>query len=158
MWEAGENTEFVINLFRETSGPSEDYRGDSKVNVVGDMISCSLGYSLSYILSRYLGGSIIPALIYLIVSELYLAITIRDNILIIALQILTNSEALKEWQLEAIPPGAVDRGRAGYWMKNMKSEKFKRRLSLAAEKVLSGSAERLDWTQPSVAPHAALLY
>ena len=91
-------------------------------------------------------------------TYLYLAITIRDNILIIALQILTNSEALKEWQLEAIPPGAVDRGRAGYWMKNMKSEKFKRRLSLAAEKVLSGSAERLDWTQPSVAPHAALLY
>ena len=146
MWEAGENTDFVINLFRETSGPSEDYRGDSKVNVVGDMISCSLGYSLSYILSRYLGGSILPALLYLLVSELYLAMTIRDNILIIALQILTNSEALKEWQLEAIPAVAVDRARAGYWMRNIKSEKFKRKLSLAAEKMLSGQTGELDWT------------
>ena len=125
MWEAGENTDFVINLFRETSGPSEDYRGDSKINVVGDVLSCSLGYSLSYILSRHLGGSIIPALLYLIISELYLAVTIRDNILIIGLQLLINSELIKDWQLEAIPTKYQDRARTGYLqLHNMKSKQF----------------------------------
>ena len=150
MWEAGENTDYVINLFRETSGPSEDYRGDSKVNVVGDMISCSLGYSLSYILSRYMGGSVMPALIYLIVSELYLAVTIRDNILIIALQILTNNEALKQWQLAAIPSEFRERGRNelhsnGYWMWNLRSNRF-RKLSRETDKILPHQAEDY-WTQ-----------
>jgi len=126
LWEVGENTDFVINLFRETSGPSEDYRGDSKINVVGDILSCSLGYSLSYILSRHLGGSVIPALLYLVISELYLAVTIRDNILIIWLQLMINSEVIKDWQLEAIPAKYRDRGRTGYWMKNIRSEQFQR--------------------------------
>ena len=124
LWEVGENTDFVINLFRETSGPSEDYRGDSKINVVGDIISCSLGYSLSYIFSRHLGGSIIPALLYLIISELYLAVTIRDNIIIIGVQILINSDLIRDWQLEAIPAKYRDRGRTGYWLQNIKSEQF----------------------------------
>ena len=124
LWEVGENTDFVINLFRETSGPSEDYKGDSKINVVGDIISCSLGYSLSYILSRHLGGSIMPALLYLIISELYLAVTIRDNILIIGLQIMINSDLIRDWQLEAIPLKYRERGRTGYWLQNIKSEQF----------------------------------
>ena len=38
LWEVLENTKFVIDLFRENSGPSEYYRGDSKVNVVGDVL------------------------------------------------------------------------------------------------------------------------
>ena len=96
LWEVGENTDFVINLFRETSGPSEDYRGDSKINVVGDILSCSLGYSLSYILSRHLGGSVIPALLYLVISELYLAVTFRDNILIIWLQLMIDSDVIRD--------------------------------------------------------------
>ena len=49
LWELVENSEFVINLFRENSGPSENYRGDSQINVVGDILSCSLGYGASYI-------------------------------------------------------------------------------------------------------------
>ena len=124
MWEVAENTEFVINLFRETSGPSEEYRGDSKINVVGDILACSLGYSLSYILSRHLGGSVLPALIYLVLSELYLAVTIRDNILIIGVQILLNNDQIREWQLAAIPAKYRDRGRTGYWMQKMKSDQF----------------------------------
>ena len=72
VWEMVENSEFVISLFRENSGPSEDYRGDSQVNVVGDVVSCALGYGSSYILSRQLGGSLLPALAYFILSELYM--------------------------------------------------------------------------------------
>ena len=149
MWEAGENTDYVINLFRETSGPSEDYRGDSKVNVVGDMISCSLGYSLSYILSRYMGGSVMPALIYLIVSELYLAITIRDNILIIGVQILLNNDQIREWQLAAIPAKYRDRGRTGYWMQKMKSDQFTDIVSISrrGDNLLTETAPTEDhWT------------
>ena len=124
LWEVAENTDFVINLFRETSGPSEEYRGDSKINVVGDILSCSLGYSLSYVLSRHLGGSLLPAILYLVLSELYLALTIRDNILIIAVQIVLNNDLIRDWQLEAIPAKFRERGRTGYWMQNVKSQQF----------------------------------
>ena len=140
LWEVGENTDFVINLFRETSGPSEDYRGDSKINVVGDVLSCSLGYALSYILSRHLGGSIIPALLYLIISELYLAVTIRDNIIIIGVQILINSDLIRDWQLEAIPAKYRDRGRTGYWLQNIKSEQFGNLTTTARGHHLLGAA------------------
>ena len=74
LWEIVENSEFVISLFRENSGPSEDYRGDSQVNVVGDILSASLGYGASYLLSRQLGGSLLPALGYFILSELYMTL------------------------------------------------------------------------------------
>ena len=74
LWEIVENSEFVISLFRENSGPSEDYRGDSQVNVVGDIISASFGYGASYLLSRQLGGSLLPALGYFILSELFMTL------------------------------------------------------------------------------------
>ena len=74
LWELVENSEFVINLFRENSGPSENYRGDSQINVVGDILSCSLGYGASYLLSRQLGGSLLPALGYFILSELFMTL------------------------------------------------------------------------------------
>ena len=115
LWEIGENTHYVINKFRENSGPSEDYRGDSKINVFGDVISCSMGYGVSYILSRHMGGSMVPALTYFVVSEILMTIMYRDSMLLLAFQLMFNSEAVSQWQLEIIPQKARSWSRHGYW-------------------------------------------
>ena len=66
-FEVAENSPIVIAFFRKNSGimfnfskkiiekfislisigTSEEYRGDSAVNVIGDLLSCSLGYNLA---------------------------------------------------------------------------------------------------------------
>ena len=102
LWELVENTELVIGWFRENSGPSEEYRGDSRVNVVGDVVrtaqcreveciigvqvSCALGYSAAYLSHRYT-ASLLPSLAWLAGTELGLGLTIRDNIGLMSLQV-----------------------------------------------------------------------
>ena len=117
LWEIGENTDYVINKFRENSGPSEDYRGDSKINSFGDVISCSMGYGVSYILSRHLGGSIMPALIWFVISEIMMTVYYRDSMILLAVQLVANNEQLAIWQSEIIPKKARDNGRSRseYW-------------------------------------------
>ena len=76
-FEVAENSPIVIAFFRKNSGimfksfpkkrikkfislisiigTSEEYRGDSAVNVIGDLLSCSLGYNLARYVYRLLG-------------------------------------------------------------------------------------------------------
>ena len=75
-FEVAENSPIVIAFFRKNSGimfnfskkiiekfnflisiigTSEEYRGDSAVNVIGDLLSCSLGYNLARYEYRLLG-------------------------------------------------------------------------------------------------------
>lgn len=42
LWEGGENTEYIINKFRDTSAP--EYEGDSGANILGDVLVCMTGY------------------------------------------------------------------------------------------------------------------
>ena len=120
VWEIVENTTMVIDMFRENSGPSKDYRGDSKINVVGDVISCQIGFAAAYIFSRNLGGSILPAILYFIISEVYTTTKYRDGMILLAYQLLFNDARLSAWQLEAIPAEYREEleGRAGYLLSN----------------------------------------
>ena len=71
-------------------GTSETYRGDSFINVAGDLISCALGYNTA----RYFalqGLPQVPILIYFF-SEFTLANTIRDNMALMFIQIVIPSE------------------------------------------------------------------
>ena len=45
-WELFENSEFVMERFRENSGTSGEYKGDSVQNIVGDIISMVVGYTI----------------------------------------------------------------------------------------------------------------
>ena len=103
VWEIGENTEKIINKFRENSGPSQDYRGDSKINVIGDVIACQIGFAAAYIFSRYLGGSLVPAILYFVLSEVYTTAKYRDGMVLLGYQLLFNDPRVSAWQLEAIP-------------------------------------------------------
>ena len=132
VWELLETTDYLINLFRENSGPSEMYNGDSKINSFGDVISCSLGFSISYILSRSMGGSLIPALAYILVAETWMALRYRDNTLLIAVQVLTDNPVINAWQSEIIPTRTNRRrwkpseDKTAYWDHKITSSKQSR--------------------------------
>ena len=72
------------NIFN--SGTSGEYRGDSQINVMGDLVSCAVGYNTARYISIELGSPIIPLIIFLLI-EFILAIFIRDNMALMAVQI-----------------------------------------------------------------------
>jgi len=62
LWEMFENTEFIICLYRKDYG---NYKGDSYLNITGDIITTIIGYLLA---SKTLYGSIL----FLVLSEILL--------------------------------------------------------------------------------------
>ena len=64
LWEIFENTPFIINKYRKKKA-YKNYKGDSIVNMIGDLIFTILGYYLCYKSPRM-------AVIYLVVSEILL--------------------------------------------------------------------------------------
>ena len=120
LWEILENTKFVIDLFRENSGPSEEYRGDSKVNVVGDVLSCSMGYALAVIMSRW--GGALPAAAWVVITELVSTVKYRDSIILMTVQILAPSAEVSKWQTEILPEKFKDR--RGYWANRRQSSLY----------------------------------
>lgn len=97
-WEIYENSERVVNRFRSTSGVSADYKGDSIQNSMGDVFCCSSGYWIC-VLSFVKGVPWLP-LVWFVVSEVFLAITIRDGLVLIWIQLIFHSERIKVWQKE----------------------------------------------------------
>ena len=77
------------------SGTSLEYRGDSALNVFGDLLSCAAGF----VFSDWMAGSADPsdplfygpALVFLLI-ELGLLVTIRDGMVLIFLQLLSPVE------------------------------------------------------------------
>ena len=119
LFEIIENSEQAIAHFRQHSGKltndipnrskitpfligtSELYIGDSSVNVVGDIIAVALGYYVAQIVTLA-GYPMIPMLIY-ILTELFLAFTIRDNFTLVILSLVYPIDWVRKWQAEIIP-------------------------------------------------------
>ena len=52
-WELAENSQCAIERYRQTSGTSANYEGDSVQNIIGDLIACQIGFAVSWIFNHF---------------------------------------------------------------------------------------------------------
>jgi len=90
-WEVIENSEFVIRRYREQTA-ALGYHGDTIVNSLGDILVCGLGF----VVARRLGFRRTFALFVL--TEVALALWIRDNLTLNIVMLIHPIDAVKEWQ------------------------------------------------------------
>ncbi|HEX8069677.1 MAG TPA: DUF2585 family protein [Pyrinomonadaceae bacterium] len=91
LWEVVENSETVINRYREATA-ALGYHGDTVVNSLGDIAACAAGFWLA----ARLGWR--RALVLFALVELVLLVWIRDSLLLEVLMLVHPVEAIKTWQ------------------------------------------------------------
>ena len=92
VWEILENTDFIINRYREQTF-SYDYYGDSVFNSGGDIIAMMIGF---------IAAAKLPVKVSVICSillDLALLFLIRDSLAVNIIMLIHPIEAIKTWQL-----------------------------------------------------------
>jgi hypothetical protein len=90
-WEIFENTDFIINRYRETT-ISLDYYGDSVINSVSDVIAMAVGFYAASRLPVWL------TIVLALAMELAVGTIIRDNLALNIIMLLHPLDAIKTWQ------------------------------------------------------------
>ena len=91
LWEITDNTEFVINRYREATA-ALGYTGDSVVNSLGDLLACVAGFAVAGKIGRRWTAALFFGI------EAGLLVWIRDSLLLNCLMLFWPVEAIKEWQ------------------------------------------------------------
>ena len=99
-WEVAENSEKVIERYRQTSGTSEDYQGDSYQNILGDLIACQTGYILSGIFKSI--GMTWLSFAWYFVTEISLLFYMRDCLTLTFVTLVFPNEKISKWQVEGV--------------------------------------------------------
>ncbi len=91
-WEVLENTNYVIDKYRENTA-SLDYFGDSILNCVGDLFACAIGFWIALKLGWW------KSLIFFLLVEILLLLWIRDGLLLNILMLIYPLDSVKNWQM-----------------------------------------------------------
>jgi hypothetical protein len=91
VWEVVENSEFIIQRYREGTA-ALGYSGDTVVNSLGDIVMCGFGF----VLARYLGFG--RSLTLFVAVEVVLLFWIRDSLLLNVVMLIYPIEWIKQWQ------------------------------------------------------------
>lgn len=91
-WELVENTDRVINAYREST-IALNYHGDSIANSVSDVVAFVLGYAIARRLPVWV------SVVVFVATEAVLALTIRDSLVLNVLMLLRPVAAIKAWQM-----------------------------------------------------------
>lgn len=90
-WEVVENTDFVINHYREMT-VSLDYYGDSVLNSVSDILFMILGFYLAAWLPVW------ATVVLAIALELFIGFMIRDNLTLNVIMFVWPLDSILHWQ------------------------------------------------------------
>lgn len=90
-WEVAENTDFVINHYREMT-VSLDYYGDSVLNSVSDILFMIAGFFLAAWLPVWV------TVLLAVVLEVFVGVMIRDGLTLNVIMFVWPSEAILQWQ------------------------------------------------------------
>ncbi len=90
-WELFENTDFVINRYRETT-ISFDYYGDSIINSIFDVLFMVLGFFMAY------KFPVMLTVFIAIFLELFVGYYIKDNLTLNVIMLLYPFQFILNWQ------------------------------------------------------------
>ena len=94
VWEIAENTDKVIDRYREAT-IALDYYGDSVLNSVADIGWMWVGFALARVLPVWASVALF------VVAELFVGWMIRDGLTLNVIMLLAPQDWIREWQMAA---------------------------------------------------------